>query len=109
MHPTANRILQLTLAVAQASAEGDLTRCDELLTERGEAVRCLSDLHAAAGGGEPPAEVRETLKRVRQLDAELERSWNEQKDQTGRELSRVAGRPKQKHGTEAPCILNRQA
>lgn len=109
MIPTSQRILELTLAVAEAAVAGDIPRCDALLTERGEAVRRLGELHAASGCSQPSNEVRDNLRHVQELDRELERSWTQERDLAGRELDRIASRPKQKHGTEAPCIIDRQA
>ncbi len=110
MLQTANRILDLTNAVAEAAASDDLPRCDELLAERGVLVQDMAREHAAAGGGEPPAEVRDVLARVRAVDQELERLWRERMDETGRELARVSSRaPKKKHDADASCIINRMA
>jgi hypothetical protein len=109
MQSTADSILNLTRAVAEAAAEGDYTRCDRLLAERGVALRRLSELHAASGGGEPAPEIRRILAGVKELDEELAKTWSEIRDRAGEELERIASLPKQKHGTEAPCILDRQA
>ena len=109
MLATARRILTLTLDLERAAADGDLERCTALLAERGESVGEFARLHAAAGGAAPSPDVREILERVRRLDADLERTWTELRDRAGHELDRIASRPKQKHGTEAPCILDRQA
>jgi len=109
MKSTAETILKLTMAVADAAGRGDHARCGLLLTERGDALRRLSGLHAAAGGGKPSPDVRDILSRVEKLDAELERTWIDIRDRAGLELDRIASHPKQKHGTEAPCIIDRQA
>ncbi len=101
-------ILVKTEGLQDALSENDLDKADSLLMARGQLLEQLAEIWP----NETPAPLRlvAILDRVRELDSEMEATLSKRRDSVGDEISRLAQRrPQKKHGTQAPCILNRQA
>lgn len=102
----AQEILSLTEELRVALSQDRTEDAAVLLDRRGELVARLG---AGLGKGvETPSAVEEVLARVRELDAVMTADLVAQRDAAGRELSRLREHTN-KHGAEAPCIIDRQA